>query len=190
MEDIHSFQDLCSVVMEWLLKRKRSISLCVIDGVQVQSLDQAENMFTSADTCEIESVTIEAALMSALALQGESLKTITAECEELVTECLLAEPEDIIKLWQKICEHLKAQIGFVPHMGAVLSDEEVERLVSTEMSQFNRIMQRAGEILSTADVVQFSDLLELELIPWLGDYRLFLHRVFVRLEKKLKGNEE
>lgn len=169
-----NFRELCSGVMDWLMSKKRSIATCKFDGHVIHSVEEADSIFTSSNICEIESVPFEIALQSAIALQCNYLGEIEQQCDKLVTESLLADPQDIIKLWREICENLKQQIAFIPQLGNVLSEEEVDHLIGNRMEIFNETMKAAAASLSTADVVQFSDVLELKLVPWLQEYRTFL----------------
>lgn len=169
-----SFRELCTGVMNWLLPRKRSIASCKFDGHVIHSVEEADSVLPSSQTCEIESVPFEIALQSALALQCNYLGEIEQQCDKLVTESLLADPQDIIKLWRFICENLKQQIAFIPQLGNILSEDQVDHLITSRMEAFNDIMKSAAAALSTADVVQFSDVLELKLVPWLQQYREFL----------------
>lgn len=174
-----NFQELCSGVMDWLLIKKRSIASCKFDGRLVHSVEEANDFFVSASTCEIESVPLEIALQSAIALQCNYLSEIEVQCERLVTESLLAEPQEIVTLWRDICENLKQQIAFIPQLGNVLNENQVDELINERMEIFNKIMKDAAASLSVADVVQFSDVLELKLLPWLKQYKDFL-RVHIR----------
>lgn len=169
-----NFRDLCSGVMDWLMAKRRSIATCKFDGRVIHSVEEADSVFTSSNTCEIESVPFEIALQSALALQCNYLGEIEQQCDKLVTESLLADPQDIIKLWREICENLKQQIAFIPQLGNILSEEQVDHLITSRMEEFNANMKAAAAALSCADVVQFSDVLELKLVPWLKAYREFL----------------
>lgn len=169
-----SFRELCTGVMDWLLPKRRSIATCKFDGQPIHSVEQADNVLSHASTCEIESVPFEIALQSALALQCNYLGEIEQQCDKLVTESLLADPNDIVKLWREICENLKQQIAFIPQLGTILSEEQVDHLIASRMENFNATMKGAAAALSTADVVQFSDILELQLVPWLKQYREFL----------------
>lgn len=169
-----NFRELCAGVMDWLMTSKRSIASCKFDGQIVHSVEEADTIFSSAHTCEIESVPFEIALQSAIALQCNYLGEIEQQCDRLVTESLLAEPQDIITMWRDICENLKQQISFIPQLGNVLEEDQVDHLIMQRMEEFNGIMKAAATALSTADVVQFSDVLELKLVPWLQHYREFL----------------
>jgi hypothetical protein len=169
-----SFQELCSGVMDWLMDQKRSISSCKFDGRLVKTIEEADSIFDSAMLCEIESIPIEIAMQSALALQCNYLGELESRCEKLVTESLLSDPREIIETWRGICDNLKQQISFIPQLGALLTEDQVDELINERMECFNHLMKDAAAALSAADVVQFSDVLELKLIPWLQHYREFL----------------
>jgi hypothetical protein len=170
----HTFTTFCQNVMERLLDKNRSIASCKLDGQLINSIDDADREFPNSTICEIESVPISLALKSALALQCSQCRRLESACDKLVTECLLSDPKEIIDQWQSMCEMLKDQMRFLPQLSYLLTDHQVEQLAERNVQELNAIMNHISTSFQTADVVAVSDILELELLPWLRQFREIL----------------
>jgi hypothetical protein len=177
-----SFEAYCQQVMDWLLKRNRSISICKIDGHEVTDIQQANAAFAQAKQMEIESVPLIVALQSAMAIHSARLGRLEKECESLVTDCLIAEPVVVAEKWQSICEMIKEQIGFIPRLASLLTEEMIDAMVNEHCKELTSIMMAVSECFPKADVVTFSDVLEMRLLPWIRGMREFSKAVLKLLD--------
>jgi hypothetical protein len=182
-----SFSEYCAQIMEWLLERERSISKCKLDGKPIEFIEEANDLYLNSSTCEIESIPLRVAVQSALALQCNYLRVLETECEQLVTDSLLAEPKEIMRQWYNICQHLKNQIAFLQKMASLFTEKEVDAIVDTHLAQLNGLMKDAAAAINAADVVTFSDVIELKLLPWQKAFREFLLESLRKIENQPEG---
>ena len=174
--DTSSFQSICECVQGRLLEQKRAIAGCLIDGVEVQSQEDADAKLSSAKCCDFISVTVAVAVQSALALRCNALRQTEEDCNTFVTDILLDEPLQVFQNWQAFCEQLKDHIRFLPSMAALFSQDEIDHLIERHVVELNQIMEAASEAFKTADVVSVSDLLELRLLPWIKAMRELMQK--------------
>ena len=170
----NNFEDTCSVIMKWLVQRDRSISKCKIDGKLIETIEEARSLFNDKSSLEIESIPVAVALHQSVGEHCDTLTRIEEDCDELVTDSLLEEPEVLLKKWQSLCHKLKQEIGFLPNLGPLLTDEQLDSLIEKNLTDLNSIMNDIQQALSKADVVAFSDILELRLSVWIASFNEFL----------------
>lgn len=169
-----SFEKYCSKIMAFLVEKDRSISSCKIDGTIIKSVDQANELFKQESSLEVETITVAEALAQAVHHEVTELETTIDDCEELVTDCLLEEPQTLADNWESLCEKLKVHIGFIPNLGPLLSEDQINHLIDHKFGEIESIMKDAHKVLNKADVVSFSDILELRLSPWIQSLREFM----------------
>lgn len=170
--DTSSFSGFCTSVNQHLTEKGRAISLCKINGQPVHDLALADQIFSTAQTIEFETIDLKEAVASVISTHCNQLRTIEQDCETLVTDALLAEPQEIADQWTNICEGLKKQIDLIPHLTPFLTEEQVDELVDKHFAELHEIMSSIAEILNEkGDVVAFSDALEMRLMPWIGKIR-------------------
>ncbi|MFZ5806356.1 MAG: hypothetical protein ACOY3I_04025 [Verrucomicrobiota bacterium] len=177
-----SFNDCCHAAMEWLLERNRSIQSCHINGKEVSSLEDANQLFASAQSIEVQSVPLNEAMESTVALRCTQWRGLEEQCENLVTDCLLAEPLEIAKQWQDLCQILNEQIKFIPNLSFWITDDQVAQLADQDFKELGQIMNRISEDLAKADVVAFSDILEVRLLPWMKNMRGLFEATLQKME--------
>ncbi|MEM9446064.1 MAG: hypothetical protein AAGA18_12020 [Verrucomicrobiota bacterium] len=170
----NNFEDACSLIMQWLVQRDRSISKCKIDGKLIETIEEARCLFNVNSSLEIESIPVAVALYQSVGEHCDSLKRIEEDCDELVTDSLLEEPEVLLRQWQSLCHKLKQEIGFLPNLAPLLTDEQLDSLIEKNLTELNAIMNDIQKALSKADVVAFSDILELRLSVWISNFSEFL----------------
>jgi hypothetical protein len=112
-------------------------------------------------------VALEATLVSRVA----DARRLEQECSDMVTQVLLGEPQEIATRWEKICDELKAQIGFLPRLGGLLTETQVNELVDRELKELSRVMQTLHASFNKGDTLEISDSIELRLLPWLRQLR-------------------
>lgn len=169
-----TFPDYCREVMNWLLSRNRAIGSFLLDGRPMLTVEQAEEEFAVAQVCEILSVPLGEAMRISLQGQADRLASVCEQCQQLVTDSLLAEATEIAAVWQDICAQIKQQISMIPQMAGLLDYNEIEELVTGRLAEFNTTMRDIADVLNRADVVAFSDILEFRLVPWLDRFRQFI----------------
>jgi hypothetical protein len=168
-----TFKSFCKKVMNWLLERNRCIGTCCINGQTVKSDEEGETLFAVADDFVVETVTLQVALQAAIALQCNTMKKLEGDCLNLVTDCLLAEPVQIVASWKSLCTELNQVLGFIPTLAPILTDEQVTILTEQKFEDLATIMRSINESMNKPDVVTVSDILELRLMPWLAALREF-----------------
>jgi hypothetical protein len=172
--------------MERLLSQDLAIGSCKLDGKPIDSMEEGDRRFGSESLIEVESLPLVAALQAIISLRCNQLRKIETECEALVTESLVGEPTSVLETWQKICEGIKSQVGYLPQIGALLLDDQVEKTVVAHLNDLNKIMNSCAQALSAGDVVTFSDTLELMLIPWLRG----IHETILGILKRIDNLDE
>jgi hypothetical protein len=169
-----TFATYCTKIMDWLLEQNLSIGSCRIDGQSLTTQDQAEELFASAQSIEVQSIGVRVALQAGVALQCNAMRKLENDCQSLITDCLLAEPGEISGSWSGLCQELQGVLKFIPTLGALLSEEQVNFLADQKFKTLDEIMQEMNQVMNKADTVAMSDLLELKLLPWLTSLREFL----------------
>ena len=183
-----AFQDYYERIADLLLKKGRCIGSCRIDGQAVPTVEAGVSLFDAAKAIEIESVPLRVALQANIALQCNTMRRIEDACEGLVTDSLLADPKQVAAAWQSLCEEIKSILTFIPRLAPLLSDEQVDALVDGRLNELNGIMGEIAEFLGKGDVVGFSDILEMKLLPWVGGLREFFQAQLSLVEAM--GREE
>ena len=174
LPEAKNFPEFCEQMMEILLARNLSIGTCEFDGTVVSSLEEAHDLFSRSQTCKIASIPLAVALEAALAHKCRDAVRLEAECEELVTQALLAEPSEIISRWHSICEEIKSQVGFLPRLTGLLTDAQVNFLVDRQLKDLGKVMHALHAAFNQADTLEISDSIELRLLPWLRQLRSFM----------------
>ena len=169
-----SFPEFCGQIMGILLARNLSIGSCEIDGTVVSSLEEAHDLFSRCETCNIVSIPLAVAMETSLAQKCRDAKRLEEECEGLVTQALLGEPTEIVMRWQAICEEIKAQVGFLPRLSGLLTDAQVNNLVDRQLKDLGKVMHALHAAFNNADTLEISDSIELRLLPWLRQLRAFM----------------
>ena len=169
-----SFPEFCEQMMGVLLARNLSIGSCEFDGTVVNSLAEAHDLYSRCEICKIISIPLAVALEAALVQKVGDARKLEADCENLVTQALLAEPSEIAACWQVICEEIKAQIGFLPRLSGLLTDVQVNNLVDRQLQELGKVMHALHAAFNAGDTLEISDSLELRLLPWLRQLRGFM----------------
>jgi hypothetical protein len=169
-----SFPEFCERIMDILLARNLSIGSCEFDGTVVSTLEEAHDLFQRSETCKIASIPLAVALEAALAHKCSDARRLEGECEVLVTQALLGEPNEIAQRWQAICEEIKAQVGFLPRLSGLLTDAQVNQLVDRQLKDLSKVMHSLHAAFNNADTLEISDSIELQLLPWLRQLRAFM----------------
>lgn len=185
IEDIpqtQSFNEYCQSIMERLLTQNRSISSCKIDGKIINTMEEADRAFNGAQSIEFESISLPKAVLASLTTNNLLIDQLQEKCETLVTDCLLSDPLEIVQQWQTLCSSLSDLIAFLPTLGYVLNDEQVSTITNKECQDFQEIMKAVAEVFPKADVVAFSDILEMRLLPWLKTMKEIFQGVLKQIE--------
>lgn len=169
-----SFPEFCEHIMEILLARNLSIGSCEFDGTVVSNLEEAHDLFNRSEICKIASIPLSVALEAALSHKCQEARRIESECENLVTQALLAEPREIAARWQTICEEIKAQVGFLPRLSGLLTDTQVNHLVDRQLKELGKVMHVLHAAFNSGDTLEISDSIELRLLPWIKQLRSFM----------------
>jgi hypothetical protein len=174
LPEMRNFSEFCEKIMGILLARNLSIGTCEIDGTVVANLDEADLLFTAAKVCKIASIPLAVAMETALAAKCDAARQLEQDCQDMVTQVLLGEPAEIASRWGKICDEIKAQVGFLPRLGGLLTEAQVSHLVDRELKELGRVMHVLHAAFNKADTLEISDSIELRLLPWLRQQRAFL----------------
>jgi hypothetical protein len=169
-----SFPEFCEQMMGVLLARNLSIGSCEFDGTVVNSLAEAHDLYARSEICKISSIPLAVALEAALSEKVREAQKLEAECESLVTQALLGEPAEIAARWHGLCEEIKAQLGFLPRLSGLLSEEQVNQLVDRQLQDLAKVMHALHAAFNAGDTLEISDSLELRLLPWLRQLRGFM----------------
>jgi len=169
-----SFPEFCEQMMGVLLARNLSIGSCEFDGTVVNSLEEAHDLYLRCEICRIVSIPLAVALEAALVQKVRDAQKLESECENLVTQALLAEPAEIAARWHSICEEIKAQIGFLPRLSGLLTDAQINHLVDRQLQELGKVMHALHAAFNAGDTLEISDSLELRLLPWLRQLRGFM----------------
>ncbi len=169
-----TFKAYFNRIASHLLKRGRCIGSSLIDGQPVPDMAVGERLFPSATALAVESVSLQEALQANIALKCNTVRKIEDDCENLITDALLAEPRLVANAWSALCDELKTVLAFLPVLNGLLTDKQLDALIDERLANLNALMMEVSGALSKADVVAFSDLLELKLMPWLVGMREFL----------------
>jgi hypothetical protein len=178
-----SFAALCEAAMKVLLEKNRAIAHCKIDGKLVEDPESANETIGSASLLEIESLPLKEVLLVSIQNHITDLKRLEQSAEQLVTDCLLAEPQEIVNQWTEICEQTKKKLSFIPTLAPILSEKQLEEKMDPLFKNLAGIMSEAGTSFSTADVVSFSDTIENKFIPWLHQFRAVIQSAQNEVEK-------
>jgi hypothetical protein len=168
-----TFQAYYERIADLLLAKNRCIGSCRIDGSDVPTVEEGTALFPSAREMAIDSVSLRVALQANIALQCNAMRRIEDSCEGLVTDSLLSEPKQVAASWQALCEEIKGILTFIPRLGVLLTDEQVDALIEGRLNELNAVMTEIADFLAKGDVVGFSDTLEMKLLPWIAGLREF-----------------
>jgi hypothetical protein len=166
-----TFPEFCDQIMGMLLIRNLSIGSCEIDGTTVHNVAEADQLFSTAKICKIASIPLAVALEATLVSRVADARRLEQECTDMVTQVLLGEPQEIATRWEKICDELKAQIGFLPRLTGLLTEAQVNELVERELKELSRVMHALHTAFNKGDTLEISDSIELRLLPWLRQLR-------------------
>jgi len=169
-----TFKAYFNRIADHLLKSGRCIGTSQIDGQPVQDISFGQDLFKTASTLAIETVPLHVALQANIGLQCNAMRRIEDSCENLITDALLADPRQVANAWVSLCDEIKGILAFLPVLNGLLTEQQLDSLIDDRLAALNAVMNEIGETLSKADVVAFSDLLELKLMPWLVGMREFL----------------
>jgi hypothetical protein len=169
-----NFPEFCEQIMGILLTRNRSIGSCELDGTLVRNIEEADELFSTCKVCKIASIPLAVALEATLAAKVADGRRLERECSDMVTQVLLGEPQEIAARWQKICEEIKEQVGFLPRLTGLLTETQVNNLVDRELKELGRVMHALHAAFNHGDTLEISDSIELRLLPWLRKLRGFL----------------
>jgi len=172
----------CSEVMKQLLSRSRSIASCSIDGKLYSTMPEASAAFSQAKAVNFTSIPLKTALISMAEEHNAEMEVIEEMCEALVTDSLLADPNEIVRQWSALCDKIKERISHLGSLAAVQGEDVMNALIDVYYVQLNDIMKNLGEVFSKADVVGFSDALESRLLPWIKQMREFSNSFATKLE--------
>lgn len=170
----HNFSEFCEKIMGILLARNLSIGSCEIDGKMVKDIAEADQLFSNCKVCKIASIPLAVAMETALAAKCQDARRLEQDCQDMVTQVLLGEPIEIAGRWHSICDEIKAQVGFLPRLTGLLTQEQVTQLVDRELKELGRVMHALHAAFNKADTLEISDSIELRLLPWLRQQRSFL----------------
>ncbi|SDT86692.1 hypothetical protein SAMN05444156_0218 [Verrucomicrobium sp. GAS474] len=168
-----AFSEYYERIADHLLQKNRCIGVCSINGQEVATIEAGALLFPAATEISVTSVSIRVALQANIALQCNTMRRIEESCETLVTDSLLADPKQVAVSWQELCEEIKSILTFIPRLGVLLTDAQVDSLVEGRLSELNGVMSEIAAFLSKGDVVGFSDTLEMKLLPWIVGLREF-----------------
>ncbi len=178
-----SFATICAEAMKHLLKDYRAISQCKLDGKVVVEPDKVDSLLSKFTLLEIESRPLKEILIDSLQQHILDFKHLEQSTEQLVTDCLLAEPQEIVDQWSKICDITKKKLSIVPTLAPILDEKQLEAQMEPLFNELNKIMSEASASFSTADVVSFSDTLENNFIPWIQKFRTVIQTAQTEVEK-------
>ena len=163
----------CSEVMKMLLSRSRSIASCAIDGKLYSTMPEASEAFSRAKAVTFTSIPLKTALIGMAEEHNAEMIVVEEICEALVTDSLLAEPDEIVRQWSTLCEKIKERITHLGSLASVQGIDKMNELIDVHYVRLNEIMKHLGEVFSKADVVACSDALEGQLLPWIKQMREF-----------------
>ncbi|MDE1170484.1 MAG: hypothetical protein PW734_04615 [Verrucomicrobium sp.] len=169
-------------VADLLIKEHRSIGTCLIDGQAVTLDAQGQRLFAGGKEMQVESVPLLVALQANIAFQCNALRRMEGECETLITDSLLVEPVKVAAAWNVLCEAIKGGVEFLRVLEGLLTKEEVDLIVDDKLAKLGQVMKEIAAIMAKGDVVGFSDQLEMQLLPWLADFRKFLEGQVERVD--------
>lgn len=181
LQSQETFQAYLNRVADFLLQTQRCIGQFRIDGRAVATLEEGASLFPSAASFEVDSVPLQVALQAQVQLQCDALRKIQGDCETLITDSLLADPRQVAASWGTLCEEIKQVLAFLPTLNGLLTEAQFETLVEQRLSSLTATMNEIRVVMAKADIVAFSDLLEMKLVPWISEMRGFFEgqRAFV-----------
>ncbi len=178
-----SFAQICAAAMKILLVDSRAISECKLDGKVVVEPDKVDTLLSTFTNLEILSRPLKEILLTTLQQHVLELKQLEQLTEQLVTDCLLAEPQEIVDQWSNICNITKKKLSIIPTLAPILDEKQLEAQMEPLFKDLNTIMTAASTSFSTADVVSFSDTLENDFQPWIQKFRSVIQTAQTEVEK-------
>lgn len=183
VSDLSTFEKCCQAITNILLEKQRAIIRCKLDGKLVEDPRNSQEDFAKSAVLEIETLPLKEALFTMIQQQILETKRLEESAEKLVTDCLLAEPQEIVTQWTDICETTKSRLNFIPMLAPILNEQLLEKKVEPLLAELSDLMQSAGASFSTADVVTFSDVIENKYISWLKKLREILQSAQKEVEQ-------
>ena len=176
-----TFQAYLNRVADFLLQTQRCIGQFRIDGKAVATLDEGAALFPAAASFDVDTVPLQVALQAQVQAQCVALRKIQGDCETLITDSLLADPRQVAASWGTLCEEIKQVLAFLPVLNGLLTDAQMDTLVDRRLAGLTGTMNEIRTVMAKADIVAFSDLLEMKLVPWINEMREFFEaqRAFV-----------
>lgn len=175
--DFKSFEELCTTCSTRLKSSGRAIRTVRMDGVEVDCNNPPSIYeLMSAERVEIGSCLLAELVHVALRYQQETAQSLADKIMELSTDCLIELPQETFEKWRSALESLKSLIGFIPHFYVIQSsagvavDEALETTLTNRIHTIQNAVDEARCALDAQDIVQFSDILELRMVPWLREH--------------------
>jgi hypothetical protein len=175
--DFRNFADFCSTCSTHLEATGRAIQSVHMDGVEVDcSNPPSVYRLMMAKRVEVNSCLLAELVLTALQSQRESARTLADKILDLSTDCLIELPQETFEKWHSALETLKPLIGFIPHFysiqgmsGGVIGDG-LESALMGRIQTIQEAVDEARSAMDKQDIVQFSDILELQIVPWLKEH--------------------
>lgn len=175
--DCENFEDFCQICSKRLHIEDRAIHSIHLDGKEVDCTTlPSDHSFLNAQKIEIMSCLLKDLVLTVLQAQEKSAQDLAGKVMELSTNCLIESPRETFDCWKNILEILKSLVGFIPKFLAIqplLSDAEIE-LTETDLTnriqEIQEFVDTCRKALDSQDIVQFSDVLELRIVPWLKSH--------------------
>ncbi len=171
---LDSFEEFCRHCSASLHHDGRAIRAVHVDGVEVNCATPPPlYQLRQARRIEVSSCLLEELLQAALDQQTTSARNLAREVAVLSTDCLVQMPQETFEKWRNVLESLKSIIGFIPKffqmapLSPSLATSLDEEVLTNSIQEIKDAVDTSRRALETQDIVQFSDTLELRILPWL-----------------------
>lgn len=172
-----TFEELCRQISDHLSAEGKGIGSVRVDGVEVDcSAPPSGEALHESAKIEVTTCQIQAIVANALQEHVDLAERLAGEFLEFSTDTLLMQPQENFDKWRSLLESLKPLIGFIPKfmllqpLSQVESPELSEARLLTFIEEIHGHVEAARRALETSDIVEFSDILELRLAPWLKQF--------------------
>lgn len=127
---------------------------------------------------------------SILMAQISRADALSISVRDLSVDCLIELPSEFFPTWKNILETLKSMVGIIPLF--YIMDDEKKRIITEDylmekIASIEEIVDSARKSLEAQDIVQFSDVLELQMIPWITKFSE-IPKKLIKYESKSLSN--
>jgi hypothetical protein len=189
-----NFEEFCRICATHMENQGLAIRHIYVDGVEIDcSRPPESSALQTARKIEVTTCLLEDLLSLALTHQLDTTRSLIRQLTDLSTDCLIQLPQESFDKWKAALESLKGVVSFIPRIFVIqplleAPDETLsEQNLLAKIRQIQTHVDTSRRALEVQDIVQFSDTLELQIIPWAKDQEQAILKLSEAVSKHRKS---